>query len=56
MGNGLFASYTSAARIFNVGFWAGPTPNIAVQATRPSYYTTLKTDLGSMRYGGPGGC
>ncbi len=56
MGNGRFSSSPSAAQIYNIGLWGGPTADIGVAATHASYYTATLTSKGSMRYGGPGAC
>jgi hypothetical protein len=56
MGNGLFASSTSATSINTMGFYGGPTVSKTTYATNPPYYSTVSTSDTSMRYGGPGGC
>jgi hypothetical protein len=59
MGDGEFAASATAARIDNVGFWAGKpgvTPAISTTNTNPAFYTALRTDSAGMRFGGPGAC
>jgi hypothetical protein len=56
MGNGLHAAAANAARIQNVGFYGGPTPEISIRQPTPQFYTALKTSSVSMSYGGPGSC
>lgn len=59
MGNGEFAASATAARVENVGFWAGNpgvTPAISTLNTQPAFFTALRTDSAGMRFGGPGAC
>lgn len=56
MGNGQFASSTTAASITSLAFIGGPAVNISTLQTHPTMYTALRTSANSLRYGGPGAC
>jgi len=58
MGNGQFASSSTAARFTGVGFVNGPaTSFLAPVVTNPAYYTFARTASNAFRFGGPGsGC
>lgn len=56
MGNGLFASSTSATSISAMSNINGPAVSKSTSATSPAFYSALSTGTASMRYGGPGAC
>ncbi|OLB82546.1 MAG: hypothetical protein AUI14_00430 [Actinobacteria bacterium 13_2_20CM_2_71_6] len=56
MGNGKFASSTSAAQFTSIAFTSGPAVNITVNQSNPAYYSIVKASNTSMRYGGTGAC
>jgi hypothetical protein len=56
MGNGVLATPTAGAQIFDVGYWSGPAVSLSQTVTNASYYTVAATAANAFRYGGPGAC
>jgi neprosin-like protein len=58
MGNGAFAASATASRMYNAGLWGATVqPNLTARpATNAAYYTVVKSDSRSVRFGGPGAC
>ena len=56
MGNGKFASDSTAATITNVGYFAGPAVSISTVAQDPNRYSAAVFNGSSLRFGGPGAC